>query len=139
VKFLKFSVTATAVVLASSFAVQALLAQLAPPAENQGISAKLVGALNLRSQIDSIGDRQLRVRLITIAPGGAMAMHNHKDRPSVEMVIKGSATEFRGGVAKDYKEGDAMIADVGTEHWWRNDGKEPAVLVAADIFNPPKN
>ena len=32
-----------------------------------------------------------------------------------------------------------MIADVDTVHWWKNDSTDPAVLVAADIFNPPKN
>jgi quercetin dioxygenase-like cupin family protein len=128
-----------AAVLTLAIAGTAAVAQLAPPAANQGVSAKLLGALNLNSQIAEIGGRQLRLRLITIAPGGALAMHDHKDRPSVEILIKGSATEFRANTPKQYKEGDAMIADIGTEHWWKNEGSEPALLVAADIFNPPKN
>jgi quercetin dioxygenase-like cupin family protein len=112
-------------------------AEPVPPAANQGVSARLVGALDLAGQLASIDHRQLRLRVITIAPGGAMAPHDHKDRPSVEMLVQGKATEFRGGVAKEYKEGDSMVADVATAHWWKNDGDQSAVLVAADIFNPP--
>jgi len=115
------------------------IAQLAPPTANQGIAVKLIGALNLHGQLTEIGARQLRLRLVTIAPGGVLALHDHKDRPSVEMLVKGNATEYRHNTPKEYKEGDAMIADVDTVHWWKNDGSEPAVLVAADIFNPPKN
>jgi quercetin dioxygenase-like cupin family protein len=117
---------------------QVTIAQLAPTA-NQGIAVKLIGALNLQSQLSEIGNRQLRLRLVTIAPGGVLALHDHKDRPSVEMLVKGNATEYRNNTPKEYKEGDAMIADVDTVHWWKNDGAEPAVLVAADIFNAPKN
>lgn len=128
-----------ATLAAAALLAQVAVAQLAPPAGNQGVSAKLIGALNLHSQLPDIGNRQLRLRLVTIAPGGALAMHDHKDRPSVEMLIKGTAIEYRNNTPRHYKEGDAMIADVGTEHWWVNEGSEPAVLVAADIFNPPKN
>jgi len=128
---------------AAALAVTALVAQLAvaqlAPNANQGIAVKLIGALSLQSQFSEIGNRQLRLRLVTIAPGGVLALHDHKDRPSVEMLVKGSATEYRNNTPKEYKEGDAMIADVDTVHWWKNDGKEPAVLVAADIFNAPKN
>jgi quercetin dioxygenase-like cupin family protein len=51
-------------------------------------------------------------------------------------VLTGSATEFRGTVEKVYKEGDAVLSDKDTTHWWRNDGSTPAVFIAADIFRP---
>jgi quercetin dioxygenase-like cupin family protein len=138
-KVWKIAVLSTAVITIAALTTQVAIAQLAPPTSNQGIAVKLIGALNLHGQLTEIGARQLRLRLVTIAPGGVLALHDHKDRPSVEMLVKGTATEYRNNTPKEYKEGDAMIADVDTVHWWKNDSTEPAVLVAADIFNPPKN
>jgi quercetin dioxygenase-like cupin family protein len=135
----KITAYSIAALAATTLTAQVAIAQLAAPTANQGIAVKLIGALNLHSQLTEIGARQLRLRLVTIAPGGVLALHDHKDRPSVEMLVKGNATEYRNNTPKEYKEGDAMIADVDTVHWWKNDSHEPAVLVAADIFNPPKN
>jgi quercetin dioxygenase-like cupin family protein len=115
-----------------------VLAQMAPPAESKGVAAKVIGALPLAPEIDSVDGRQLRMRVVTLAPGGVFAAHSHKDRPSVEYVLKGTATEFKGDARKVYTEGDAVVADKNTTHWWRNDGTEPAIFVAVDVFNPPK-
>lgn len=118
--------------------VPTVLAQMAPPTESKGVSAKLIGVLPLALEFDRIEGRQLRMRVVTLAPGGVFAVHSHKDRPSVEYVLKGSATEFKGEASKAYAEGDAVLADKNTTHWWRNDGTEPAIFVAVDVFNPPK-
>ena len=118
--------------------VPAVLAQMAPPTENQGVSAKVIGTLPLAPEFDRIEGRQLRMRVVTLAPGGVFAIHDHKDRPSVEYVLKGSATEYKGSTSKVYREGDAVLGDKNTTHWWRNDGTEPAIFVAVDVFNPPK-
>jgi quercetin dioxygenase-like cupin family protein len=115
-----------------------VLAQMAPPTESKGVSAKVIGALPLAPEFDRIEGRQLRMRVVTLAPGGVFAVHSHKDRPSVEYVLKGSATEFQGEASKIYVEGDAVLADKNTTHWWRNDGPEPTIFVAVDVFNPPK-
>jgi len=93
-----------------------VLAQMTSPAENKGVSAKVIGALHLALEFDRIENRQLRMRVVTLAPGGVFATHSHKDRPSLEYVLAGR----------------------NTTHWWRNDGTEPTVFVAVDVFNPPK-
>lgn len=118
--------------------VPAVLAQMAPPTESKGVAGKVIGTLPLAPEFDQIGGRQLRMRVVTLAPGGVFAVHSHKDRPSVEYVLKGTATEFQGDASKTYAEGDAVLADRNTTHWWRNDGAEPAIFVAVDVFNPPK-
>jgi quercetin dioxygenase-like cupin family protein len=115
-----------------------VLAQVAAPTENKGVAAKVVGALPLAGEVDGVDGRQLRMRVVTLAPGGVFAVHNHKERPTIEFILKGSATEFRGDASKEYREGDSVLADKNTTHWWRNDGKEPAVFVAVDVFAPPK-
>jgi quercetin dioxygenase-like cupin family protein len=53
-------------------------------------------------------------------------------------VLKGQATEYIGDTSKTYAEGDSVLASKNTVHWWRNDGAEPAIFVAVDVFNPPK-
>ena len=118
--------------------VPTVLAQMAPPTESKGVAAKVIGSLPLAPEFDAIEGRQLRMRVVTLAPGGVFAVHNHKDRPSVEYVLKGKATEFKGDATKAYAEGDAVLADKNTTHWWRNDSQEPTIFVAVDVFNPPK-
>jgi quercetin dioxygenase-like cupin family protein len=115
-----------------------VLAQMAPPSESKGIAAKLIGTLPLAPEISGIENRQLRMRVVTMAPGGVFAVHSHADRPSVEYVLKGQATEYIGDSSKKYTEGESVLAGKNTVHWWRNDGTEPAIFVAVDVFNPPK-
>lgn len=126
------------VAVAAMAAIPWALAQMAPPTESKGVAAKLIGALPLGPEFERSEGRQLRMRVVTLGPGGVFAVHSHKDRPSVEYVLKGSATEFKGDASKTYNEGDSVMADSNTTHWWRNDSSEPAVFVAVDVFNPPK-
>ena len=118
--------------------IPAVIAQIAPPTESKGVAAKLIGAVPLAPEISGIENRQLRMRVVTLAPGGVFAVHSHADRPSVEYVLKGQATEYIGERSRAYAEGDSVLADKNTVHWWRNDGTEPAIFVAVDVFNPPK-
>ena len=127
-----------AVVSALLLALPQVVAQRTPPTENKGVVSKLVGTMPLAAELSEIGTRQLRVRYITLAPGGVFAEHNHKDRPTVEYVLKGNVVEYRGSAGKPYRAGDAVLSDKDTTHWWRNEGTEEAVFIAADVFNPPK-
>jgi quercetin dioxygenase-like cupin family protein len=127
----------TAGMVAAPF-VPEVIAQIAPPTESKGVAAKLIGTLPLAPEISGIDNRQLRMRVVTLAPGGVFAVHSHADRPSVEYVLKGRATEYIGDTSKTYAEGDSVLAGKNTVHWWRNDGTEPAIFVAVDVFNPPK-
>jgi quercetin dioxygenase-like cupin family protein len=108
--------------------------QAAPPTENRGVAAKVVAAVDLGPEIQGMQGRQLRMRVITLEPGGVFAIHNHKNRPSVEYIVRGEATEFAGNGSRTYREGEAFIGDRNTEHWWRNDGKITAVFIAVDIL-----
>ena len=137
-KALVFGGLVVAVGITAVTIVPTVVAQIAPPTESKGVAAKLIGTLPLALEFDRTEGRQLRMRVVTLAPGGVFAIHNHKDRPSVEYVLKGSATEYKGDTSKVYVEGDAVLGDRNTTHWWRNDGTEPAIFVAVDIFNPPK-
>lgn len=109
--------------------------QPAPPTENKGMKAPVVASLDLGPEIDGMQGRQLRMRVITIEPGGVIAMHPHKDRPTVVYLLKGTWTELReGGYVKEYREGESWAEGKTTTHWAENRGSEPAVAIVVDVF-----
>jgi quercetin dioxygenase-like cupin family protein len=63
-----------------------------------------------------MGGRQLRMRMVTVEPGGVFGIHNHKDRSGTVYVLQGTITEHRGDVVKDYSAGDTWSEDKETTH-----------------------
>lgn len=111
-------------------------AQAEVPKENVGLSADVLGEIALSEEFDAVGTRKLRMRTITVEPGGVIGLHNHMNRPSVEYVLSGTATEVRGEQSVTLSANDKIVADHATEHYWRNEGTEPLVLLAVDIYEP---
>ncbi|HMF09028.1 MAG TPA: cupin domain-containing protein [Thermoanaerobaculia bacterium] len=106
-----------------------------PPTENKGIKAPVLTSLDLGPEIEGMQGRQLRMRLMTIEPGGALAMHSHKDRPALAYLLHGTLTETReGGEVSEHKEGDSWAEGKTTKHWAENRGTVPAVAVVVDVF-----
>lgn len=109
--------------------------QQAPPTENKGMKAPVVASLDLGPEIEGMQGRQLRMRVITLEPGGVIAIHPHKDRPSVVYLLHGTWTELReGGYVKEYREGESWAEGKTTTHWAENRGTKPAVAVVVDVF-----
>ena len=78
--------------------------------------------------------RQLRLRLLAIAPGGHIRVHSHRNRPAVFYVIQGATTVVYGdGTARRFAAGEMGFAKRNTVHWHRNHGTQPVVFVAADL------
>ncbi|MFI5089312.1 MAG: cupin domain-containing protein [Terriglobales bacterium] len=112
--------------------------QQSAPTETKGVTVKPLAAVALGPEIEGMGGRQLRMRVVTIEPGGVFAIHNHKDRPGTVYVLQGKITEHRGDVVKEYGAGDTWSEDKETTHWLENKGTVPAVILPVDIFNQPK-
>jgi quercetin dioxygenase-like cupin family protein len=111
--------------------------QQAPPTENKGVKIGSLATIDLGPEIDGMQGRQLRLRLVTVEPGGVIAVHSHKDRPAVVRVLQGTLTEHReGGGGKEYKEGESWSEGKETTHWAENKGTKPTVLIVGDIFKP---
>ncbi len=109
--------------------------QLAPNS-NQGFSTTPKQVIDLGPEIENMEGRQLRMRLITIEPGGHNAVHSHADRPVVVYFLQGTDTvTFGDGSEQDFGPGDTSSANKDTTHWHRNDGEEPVVFVAVDVFH----
>ena len=109
-----------------------------PGPETKGITAKLLATLDLGPEIEGMAGRQLRMRMVTIEPGGVFGpIHDHKDRPGVVYVLQGTITDIRDGVAREYGPGVGWPEDKSTTHWLENRGTTPAVEISVDIVRQP--
>lgn len=106
------------------------------PIGNKGFETTKSQVIDLGPEIAGMEGRQLRLRLLTIEPGGHIGVHSHKDRPAVVYSLQGIATVTSGdGTVKMFKPGDVGAATKDTVHWYRNDGTEPVVFIAVDILH----
>src|SRR5262249_26530912 len=77
------------------------------PADNKGFTASKTTAIDLGSEFSGTAGLQLRLRMLTIEPGGHIGLHNHKERPSVAYFIQGTDTVIReDGTSKTFHAGD---------------------------------
>jgi len=79
----------------------------------------------------------LRLRRLTIAPGGFVPWHSHGDRPAIIYIGGGEVTEYASNCAVPivHKSADVARETHVTSHWWKNTGKETAVLLSADLLH----
>ncbi|HBC77163.1 MAG TPA: cupin [Bacteroidales bacterium] len=104
--------------------------------ETKGVTVKQLAAVDLGPEIEGMAGRKLRMRIVTIEPGGVIGpVHDHKDRPGVVYILQGTITDHRNGVAKDYGPGLGWPEDKNTNHWLENKGTTTAVEISVDIFN----
>jgi quercetin dioxygenase-like cupin family protein len=106
--------------------------QVAP--ETKGVTVKLLSTVALGPEIEGMAGRQLRMRMVTIEPGGVFGpIHDHKGRPGTVYILQGTITDHRNGVATDYGPGVGWPEDRNTTHWLENRGTIPAVEISVDI------
>jgi quercetin dioxygenase-like cupin family protein len=122
--------------MALAFAVGVAVGQNAPT-ENKGVSVSPPTFVDLTNEMDSVTGRQLRMRTVTIEPGGVVAMHSHKGRPAVAIAQGGILTEhLENGDVHDHPPGEAWTEANGISHWAENRGDAPLKVVACDVFKP---
>jgi quercetin dioxygenase-like cupin family protein len=111
--------------------------QRQPPTETVGQSEEMLRSIDLTNELDSTKGRPLRMRKVTLQPGGVLGLHNHVDRPAVTYLLQGQMTYHQQGkpdlVANP---GDGFAEGRATTHWAESTGKVPAVWVAVDIPKP---
>jgi hypothetical protein len=57
--------------------------------ETKGVTVKLLATVDLGAEIEGMEGRQLRMRIVTIEPGGVFGpTHDHKDRPGTVYICK---------------------------------------------------
>ena len=64
--------------------------------ETEGVTAELLATVDLGPEIEGMAGRQLRMRMVTIEPGGVFGpLHDPKDRPGIVYVLQGTITDHR--------------------------------------------
>lgn len=107
-----------------------------PVPETRGITVQLLATVDLGPEIDGMAGRQLRMRMVTIDPGGVFGpLHDHKGRPGIVYILQGTITDHRDGVSTDYGPGLGWPEDRNTLHWLENRGTVPAVEISVDIVS----
>jgi quercetin dioxygenase-like cupin family protein len=93
--------------------------------------------VDLGPEFPGMEGRQLRLRLLTIEPGGHIGLHNHKERPAVVYFLQGTDTVIQDdGTSQIFKAGDVTGEPGSAIRWHRNDGQDTVIFVTADIFKP---
>jgi quercetin dioxygenase-like cupin family protein len=105
-----------------------------PAHEAKGVAVELLATVDLGREIDGLDGYQLRMRKVTMEPGGVFGpVHDHKGRPGTVFVLEGTITDHRDGTATEYGPGPGWPEDRDTTHWLENRGQVPAVEVSVDI------
>lgn len=105
-----------------------------------GVTDTELASIDLAKENVKLNQRRLRMRHMTIAPGGVVPFHSHEDRPALIMVTSGEIYEHSSKCAVPilHKAGEISREFLGTKHWWKNAGNVPVALTIADIVNDKK-
>jgi quercetin dioxygenase-like cupin family protein len=101
------------------------------------VTDTVLGSLDLAKEPVAIQDRQFRLRRLEVQPGGEVPWHSHEDRPAIIYIVAGEVTEYSSDCALPilHKAGEVSVESHGVAHWWKNNGKVPAVLISADLLH----
>jgi quercetin dioxygenase-like cupin family protein len=143
------SLAAVIIASAASLTVPAAFAGVCPPdkmmadatkpdpSPAKGVTDSVLAAINLADEPAKIENRMLRLRKLTISPGGVVPWHSHGDRPAIIYIVSGEVTEYASNCAVPivHKTGDVARETHVTAHWWKNTGKATVVLLSADLLH----
>ncbi len=108
--------------------------------ESNGVTVTLLATVDLGPEIEGMDGRVLRMRLVTIEPGGVFGpVHDHIGRPGTVYVLQGTITDHREGLETDYGPGLGWPEDRDTLHWLENKGEVPAVEISVDIVRQERS
>ena len=107
----------------------------------KGVVDKVLAAIDLEKEPAKIKDRQLRLRKLTIEPGGIVPWHSHDDRPAIIYIAEGEIVEYASNCAVPivHKAGETRKETNGTSHWWKNHTNTQVVLFIGDVRRDPND
>jgi quercetin dioxygenase-like cupin family protein len=125
------------IVIVSAFLAGYVAGQRKVPTLTVGQSEELLRSLDLSNELDSTKGRILRMRKVTLQPGGVLGLHDHVDRPAITYVLQGEVTYHQDAKPDQVaKAGGGFAEGRATTHWAENTGKVPAIWIAVDIPKP---
>jgi quercetin dioxygenase-like cupin family protein len=102
-----------------------------------GVTDTVIASIDLAPKGGDFEGQLLRMRKLTIEPGGVVPWHEHSERPANIYIISGTIEEYRSSceVPIVHKAGDVTAEfGKGLAHWWKNVSNEPVVLISSDVF-----
>jgi quercetin dioxygenase-like cupin family protein len=107
----------------------------------KGVTDEVIASIDLSPKGAGFAGEALRLRKLVVQPGGVVPWHDHATRPANIYIMSGAIVEYRSTceVPIVHKAGETVMEfSASLAHWWKNTGKEPAVLLSADIFHDGK-
>ena len=103
----------------------------------KGVTDTVLAAVDLEKEPAKLVGRQLRVRKLTIEPGGIVPWHSHGDRPAIIYIAEGEILEYASNCSAPivHKAGDVAKETSGTSHWWQNNGTKTVILFSSDVLH----
>ena len=102
--------------------------------DTTGVTVEYLDGVELGTELPGVDGRQLRIRKVSIEPGGVFGpLHDHIGRPGVVFILQGTITDHRDGVVTDYGPGLGWPEDRHTLHWLENRGNIVAIEISVDI------
>ena len=102
----------------------------------KGVTDTVIASTDLSTEPVAIDGRLFRLRKLVIEPGGVVPWHSHENRPAIIYVLRGEITEYASTCTVPilHKAGEVTPETHQTAHWWKNTGKQTAILLSADLF-----
>jgi quercetin dioxygenase-like cupin family protein len=96
-----------------------------------------LAATDLANEAPKLKGSKMRVRKLTIQPGGIVPWHSHGERPALIYVIEGEIVEYASNCSVPivHKAGEVARETHVTSHWWKNLGDKTVTLLSFDIMH----
>jgi quercetin dioxygenase-like cupin family protein len=107
--------------------------------EPVGVTDTVLSAIDLADEAPMLPGRMMRVRYLTIEPGGVVPWHSHGERPALIYILSGEINEYASNCAAPivHKAGEVARETHALSHWWKNLGSETVTLLSFDIRMDP--
>lgn len=97
---------------------------------------ELLATVDLGPKFPGMEGRELRMRMVTIQPGGVFGpVHDHVGRSGIVYVLRGTIADHRDGQVTEYGPGVGWPEDRTTRHWLENTGTVAAVEISVDVIS----
>jgi quercetin dioxygenase-like cupin family protein len=135
---MKFKIAVLMMGLLSGGGLAAALAQSSspqnPPTESKGFEDVELRSIDLDSEIDTVKGYKLRMRRLILQPGGVIGLHNHKGRPTVSYLLKGTlVSRSPGNPDLVISPGGGHTVGMADNHWVQNRGTETAEWIVVEV------
>jgi len=107
------------------------------PSAHSNVTDDVIGSIDLAKEKVALKDYKFRMRRLVVQPGGVVAWHSHAERPAIIYIVSGAIMEYSSSCAVPikHKAGEVAVEKHTTSHWWKNEGRQPVVLLSSDILH----